>query len=47
VLRHADGVKGQTASGSNREGESTDAERRGVIAASSMLTDGGSHDQRL
>ena len=33
--RHADGVKGEAASGSNREGESTDAERRGGAARSS------------
>ena len=35
MLRHADGVKGQAASGSNREGESTDAEYRGGAARSS------------
>ena len=34
MLRHADGVKGQAASGSNREGESTDAEHRGGAARS-------------
>ena len=36
MLRHADGVKGEAASGSNREGESTDAERRGGAARSSV-----------
>jgi RNA-directed DNA polymerase len=36
VLCHADGVKGEAASGSNREGESTDAERRGGAARSGM-----------
>jgi hypothetical protein len=36
VLRHADDVKGQAASGSNREGESTEAERRGGAARSSV-----------
>jgi hypothetical protein len=36
VLRHADDVKGQAASGSNREGESTEAERRGGAARSSI-----------
>ena len=35
MLRHADGVKGQAASGSNREGESTDAECRDGAARSS------------
>ena len=35
MLRHVDDVKGQAASGSNREGESTDAERRGGAARSS------------
>ena len=35
MLRHADSVKGQAASGSNREGESTEAERRGGAARSS------------
>src|SRR5262249_1325081 len=33
---HADGVKGEAASGSNREGESTDAERRGGAARSGV-----------
>ena len=33
---HADGVKGEAASGSNREGESTDAEHRGGAARSSV-----------
>ena len=36
MLRHADGVKGQAASGSNREGDSTKAERRGGAAHSSV-----------
>jgi hypothetical protein len=36
VLRHADDVKGQAASGSNREGESTEAGRRGGAARSSL-----------
>jgi hypothetical protein len=36
VLRHADGVKGQAASGANREGESTEAERRGGAACSGV-----------
>ena len=36
MLRHADDVKGQAASGSNREGESTEAERRGGAARSSV-----------
>jgi NAD-dependent dihydropyrimidine dehydrogenase PreA subunit len=36
VLRHADDVKGQAASGSNREGESTEARRRGGAARSSV-----------
>ena len=35
MLCHADGVKGEAASGSNREGESTEAERRGGAAHSS------------
>jgi len=35
VLCHAEGVKGEAASGSNREGESTDAEHRGGAARSS------------
>ena len=35
MLRHADGVKGQAASGANREGESTEAERRDGAARSS------------
>jgi hypothetical protein len=35
VPRHAAGVKGQAASGSNREGESTEAGRRGGAARSS------------
>jgi hypothetical protein len=35
VLRHANDVKGQAASGSNREGESTEAGRRGGAARSS------------
>ena len=35
MLRHADDVKGQAASGSNREGESTEAGRRGGAARSS------------
>ena len=34
--RHADDVKGQAASGSNREGESTEAGRRGGAARSSV-----------
>jgi hypothetical protein len=38
VLRHAAGVKGQAASGSNREGESTEAGRRGGAARSVCLT---------
>ena len=36
MLRHADDVKGQAASGSNREGESTEAGRRGGAARSSL-----------
>jgi len=36
VLRHADDVKGQAASGSNREGESTEARRRDGAARSSV-----------
>jgi hypothetical protein len=36
VLRHADEVKGQAASGSNREGASTEAGRRGGAARSSL-----------
>jgi RNA-directed DNA polymerase len=36
VLRRADGAKGEAASGSNREGESTDAERRGGAARSGV-----------
>jgi hypothetical protein len=36
VPRHAVGVKGQAASGSNREGESTEAGRRGGAARSSV-----------
>ena len=36
MLRHADDVKGQAASGSNREGESTEAGRRGGAARSSV-----------
>ena len=32
MLRRADGAKGEAASGSNREGESTDAERRGGVS---------------
>jgi len=36
VPRHADDVKGQAASGSNREGESTEAGRRGGTARSSV-----------
>jgi hypothetical protein len=36
VLRHVDDVKGQAASGSNREGESTEAGRRGGAARSSV-----------
>ena len=36
MLRHADDVKGQAASGSNREGESTEARRRGGAARSSV-----------
>ena len=35
MLRHVDDVKGQAASGSNREGESTEAGRRGGAARSS------------
>ena len=35
MLCHAEGVKGEAASGSNREGESTDAEHRGGAARSS------------
>ena len=35
MLRRADGAKGEAASGSNREGESTDAERRDGAARSS------------
>ena len=35
MLCHADGVKGEAASGSNRKGESTEAERRGGAAHSS------------
>src|SRR5439155_25802220 len=33
---HTDGVKGQAASGANREGESTEAERRGGAARSGV-----------
>ena len=36
MLRHADDVKGQAASGSNREGESTEAGRRDGAARSSV-----------
>ena len=36
MLCHADGVKGEAASGSNREGESTDAGRRGGAARSGV-----------
>ena len=36
MLRHANDVKGQAASGSNREGESTEAGRRGGAARSSV-----------
>ena len=36
MLCHAAGVKGEAASGSNREGESTDAERRGGAARSNV-----------
>ena len=36
MLRHADDVKGQAASGSNREGERTEARRRGGAAHSSI-----------
>ena len=36
MLRHADDVKGQAASGSNREGESTETRRRGGAARSSV-----------
>ena len=36
MLRHANHVKGQAASGSNREGESTEAGRRGGAARSSV-----------
>jgi hypothetical protein len=36
VLRRADDVKGQAASGSNREGESTEAGRRAGAARSSV-----------
>ena len=36
MLRRADGAKGEVASGSNREGESTDAERRGGAARSGV-----------
>ena len=36
MLRHADDVKGEAASGSNREGESTEARRRGGAARSSV-----------
>ena len=36
MLCHAAGVKGEAASGSNREGESTDAERRGGAARSGV-----------
>ena len=36
MLRHADDVKGQAASGSNRKGESTEAGRRGGAARSSV-----------
>ena len=36
MLRHANHVKGQAAIGSNREGESTEAGRRGGAARSSV-----------
>jgi hypothetical protein len=36
VLRHADGVKGQAASGANRKGESTEAQGRGGAARSGV-----------
>ena len=36
MLRHANDVKGQATSGSNREGESTEARRRGGAARSSV-----------
>ena len=36
MLRRADGAKEEAASGSNREGESTDAERRGGAARSGV-----------
>jgi hypothetical protein len=36
VLCRADGAKGEAVSGSNREGESTDAERRGGAARSGV-----------
>ena len=36
MLCHADGVKGEATSGANREGESTDAERRGGAARSGV-----------
>ena len=36
MLCHAESVKGEAASGSNREGESTDAERRGGAARSGV-----------
>ena len=36
MLRHGNDVKGQAASGSNREGESTEAGRRGGAARSSL-----------
>ena len=36
MLCRADGAKGEAASGSNREGESTDAERRGGAARSGV-----------
>ena len=36
MLCRADGAKGEAASGSNREGESTDAERRGGAARRGM-----------
>ncbi len=36
MLRRADGAKGEAASSSNREGESTDAEHRGGAARSGV-----------
>ena len=36
MLRHADGVKGQAASGANRKGESTEAQGRGGAARSGV-----------